>query len=58
MTENAFLTKKEVIAYLKISLSYLDQLMRDKEIPYHKLKRKVLFKKSDIDRFMESKRVK
>lgn len=58
MIEDEILTKADVLKYLKISHATLQELMREREIPYSKLKRKVLFKKSDIDAFLESKKVK
>ncbi|MGB7296810.1 MAG: helix-turn-helix domain-containing protein [Candidatus Aminicenantales bacterium] len=52
------LTKKEMLEYLRISKGTLDKMMRKREIPFHKIGKRVLFKKSDIDRWLESKRVK
>lgn len=56
MNEDRLLTKEEVAEYLRISRATLGRLM--KKIPYIKLGRRVLFKKSDIDKFLESKKVK
>lgn len=50
------LTKKEAWKYLRISSQTLENLMRQKQISFIKLDRKVLFKKADIDKFIESKR--
>jgi len=58
MVKKTFMTKKEVQEYLRISPATLDRLMQQKAFPYFKLERKVLFKKGDIDKFIESKRVK
>jgi len=58
MEKEALWTKKEVLAYLRISPGTLRKLMNRNQIPYIKLERKVLFKKSDIDRWLESKMVK
>lgn len=58
MLNDELLTKGEVQKYLKISHGTLDKLMKQKEIPYIKLERKVLFRKSDIDKFLESRLVK
>lgn len=41
--------------YLQISKGTLYKLMRRKAFPYIKLERKVLFRKKDIDKFLESK---
>lgn len=43
--------------YLRISHGTLDKIIKKREIPYIKLERKVLFKKSDIDAWLESKRI-
>lgn len=56
MDEDRLLTKDEAAKYLRISRTTLGRLM--KKIPYIKLDRRVLFKKSDIDKFLESKKVK
>jgi len=58
MNKIELLTRKEVMRLLRISHGTLDVLMKNKEIPYIKLKRKVLFRKKDIDEFLESKLVK
>ena len=55
--ENELMTKAEVMAFLRISKRTLDKLMKAREIPFFKLKRKVLFKRDDIDRWLETKRV-
>jgi excisionase family DNA binding protein len=56
--KDVFLTKKEVVEYLRISEGTLYKLMKRKAFPYIKLERKVLFKKQDIDKFLESKLIK
>lgn len=61
MSEDKLLVKKEVCEYLRIASATLDRLIRDKEIPFIKLGKgrgsKVLFRKSDIDNFLESRKV-
>jgi len=52
------MTKQEVLEYLRISHQTLFRLMRKHSFPFIKLDRKVLFRKSDIDKFLESKLVK
>jgi excisionase family DNA binding protein len=52
------LTKKELMEYVRISRGTVDKLMRSRELPYMKIGKKVLFKRTDIDRWLESKRVK
>jgi excisionase family DNA binding protein len=56
--EKELLTKAEVMAFLRISKRTLDKLMRRRAIPFFKLERKVLFRRQDIDNWLESKRVK
>ena len=43
--------------YLRISSQTLEKFMKQKQISFIKLDRKVLFKKSDIDKFIERKRI-
>jgi len=56
MPKDELLTKKELQRYLKVSHGTVDKLM--KEIPHIKLGRRVLFKMSDIEKYLESKKVK
>lgn len=62
MKEQDLLTKEEVLAYLRIGKGTLNRLMSSREIPFHKLgegrRSRVLFRKSEIDAWLESKRVK
>jgi excisionase family DNA binding protein len=51
------MTKKEVQEYLKISHGTLYLFMKRRAFPYIKLDRRVLFRKRDIDAFLESKTV-
>jgi len=55
---NDILTKKEAAQFLKISISTLDRLMVEKNIPYSKINRRVLFLKEDLIKWVKSKRVK
>jgi excisionase family DNA binding protein len=55
MVQDEYLTKSELQKLLKISRGMVDKLM--KEIPYIKLGKKVLFRKSDIDAYLEKKTV-
>ena len=52
------ISKDDLIKYLKVSRPTLDRLMKQKAFPFIKLERRVLFRKADIDRFLESKTVK
>jgi len=58
MDQEQLLTRKNVMGYLRISHGTLAKLMKRKEIPYMKLDRKVLFKKADVDAWLETKQVK
>jgi excisionase family DNA binding protein len=58
MNKDELLTRNEVMDYLKISHGTLHKLMKQKAIPYIKLEKKVLFRKSDIDKFLNSKTIK
>ena len=51
------MTKKEVQAYLRISHMTLQNLMKDQKFPYIKLGKRVLFRRSEIDTYLESKTV-
>jgi len=58
MPEDRLLTKDELVAYLRISKGTLRKLMLQRAFPYIKLQKKVLFRKDDIDKWLESKMVK
>ena len=58
MNKDELMTRNEVMEYLKISHGTLHKLMKQKALPYIKFEKKVLFRKSDIDKFLESKTVK
>ena len=58
MDQDCLMTRKDVMDYLQISHGTLDKIMKNRSIPYFKLERKLLFKKSDVDAWLESKRVK
>ncbi len=47
-----YMTVKQAMEYLKISRQTLLKL-RTRDLPYVKIGKKVLFRKSDIDAFME-----
>ena len=49
---NEYLTKKDLMAYLKISRTTADRLMKE-GLPHIKLDRRVLFRKEDVDSFLE-----
>jgi excisionase family DNA binding protein len=58
MEKDELLSREELMEYLKISKGTLYKLMKRKAFPYIKLERKVLFRKEDIDKFLESKIIK
>jgi len=58
MKKEGYMTRQDVMEYLQISRMTLHRLMKSHAFPYIKLERKVLFRKADIDKFMESKLVK
>ncbi|MCX6565391.1 MAG: helix-turn-helix domain-containing protein [Candidatus Aminicenantes bacterium] len=48
-------TKSEIIAYLRISLATLDRLIKRHAFPFIKFEKKVFFRRSEIDAYLESK---
>jgi len=58
MNKDEILSKEQTTKYLKISRGSLLRLMQSRDIPYFKLGRRVLFRKTDIDAWLETKRVK
>lgn len=52
-----YLSKKDLMAYLSIGLATVGRLMKQ-GLPYVKLERKVLFRKMDVDEYMERHLVK
>ena len=58
LTNEALMTKKDVMEYLRISHDTLHRLMKRGAFQYFKLDRKVLFRKSDIDAYLEAHLVK
>ena len=55
MAPDDVLTRDEAAAYLKIGRSTLNKLMKSGGLRYIKLTRKVLFRKADIDRWLDAK---
>ena len=56
--EEKLLSKKQTAEYLNVSLGTLEKLMREKKLPYVKLERKVLFRLSDINKFINDRLIK
>ena len=57
MAEEKLLIKQEVCEYLRIAPATLDRLIKNKQISYIKIGRRVLFRKSDIDEFLEKHKI-
>lgn len=58
MIEKEFLTTKEAAAYLGMALSYLYKMTSKKSIPFYTpTGKKIYFKKSELDDWMNSSRV-
>jgi excisionase family DNA binding protein len=55
--ERDYLTKRELQEYLRISRGSVDKLMKDHDLPFFKLGKKVLFSKVDIIAFLEKKKI-
>jgi excisionase family DNA binding protein len=53
MSDKDLMTKVEVREYLRLSRGTLDRLMKKRDIPFIKLEKRVLFRKSDIDAFLK-----
>jgi len=51
-----YLTTKEVARLLKATESWIKQLVKKKRIPSYKIGRKRLFKKEEIDKWIESQK--
>jgi len=58
MDKDILMTKKDAQAYLHISHQTLYTLMKRGAFPYFKLDRRVLFRKHDIDAYLEAHLVK
>ena len=56
--ENIILNKKELAQYLNVDVSWIDKRVSANEMPYTKFGKYVRFKKSVIDKWIDSKTVK
>jgi len=56
--DREILTKTELMEYLRISRGTVDNWMKKQGMPFIKVDKKVLFRKSDVDSWLESKIVK
>ena len=50
---DVFLSKKQASQYLSVSISFLERLMAEEGLPFYRVKKKVLFRKHEIDRWIE-----
>jgi len=53
MEKEVLMIRQEVLQYLRIGRGTLLKLMRKGDIPFVRIERKLLFRKSDIDGFIE-----
>jgi excisionase family DNA binding protein len=51
--ESNLLTKEETLEYLRISKTTLEYLIKEEGLPFIKWRRKLLFRKSDLDKFLD-----
>jgi len=58
MKDDIYLTRAELMALLKIRPSTVSRLMKSRAFPFFRVGRRVLFKRSDIDKWMMTRRVK
>lgn len=58
MKENELITRKELIEYLRISMGTLQAMMKNREIPYYRLKKRIIFRKSEINEWLNEKKIK
>ena len=56
--DREILTKTELMEYLRISRGTVDNWMKKQGMPFFKVEKKVLFRKADVDAWLELKRVK
>ena len=54
---NRCLGKRGAATYLGISVSFLERLMRDKGVPHFRVGCKLLFRRSELDSWLEGYRV-
>lgn len=57
-TEPRFLTVKEAASYMAATIWFVRCLAWDRKVPHVKLGKRVVFDKADLDRYIESQKVK
>jgi len=50
---DVFLSKRQAAAYLSVSISFLEKLMAEEGLPFYRVKKKVLFRKHEIEGWIE-----
>ncbi len=55
--EHDLLNKEELLEFLRVSRRSLDRMIERREFPFIKLGRRILFKKSDIEAWIETKKI-
>jgi len=58
MKDDVYLTRAELMALLKIKPSTVQRLMKSRAFPFFKINRRVLFKRTDVDKWLMKRRVK
>jgi len=48
---DVYLNKKQAAVYLSSSVSFLETLMAEDGLPFYRIRKKILFRKSEIDRW-------
>lgn len=56
--EKELLSQADLLEYLQIGRTTLFKLLKNNEIPHIRLGRKILYRKADIDAWLETKRIK
>lgn len=54
MKKEDLMTRKDVMEYLRISHQTLHKLMKQRAFSFIKLEKRVLFRKTDIDKYLEA----
>jgi len=55
--ENSYMNVKDLATYLRTTTKAIYNLVHRQVLPYHKIGARLLFHRSDIDKFIQSNRV-
>jgi excisionase family DNA binding protein len=55
-TSDDFMRKKDASEFLKVSIASIDRMINRRSIPFYKMGRVILFRKSDLVTFLEGYR--